>query len=135
VRITANAPPTPRELAARVRRDGFSPTLARGSQASSSAAVHPVTSVDMLVALAAVDSEAERRRRLAEQTEKGLRLLELLNEELEAGEEGEAQLQELAIWSESIEEPEEPDLRSLVNAIRVRALVEQAKRERDGGAD
>jgi hypothetical protein len=44
-------------------------------------------------------------------------------------------LQELASWAENVPPPEDPELQKIVDAVRIRALVELAKRDRDGDSE
>lgn len=87
------------------------------------------TSVQMLVAMAALEASAERRRMIAAETDRGLSMLERLHAELAAGVVAPERLQELAQWSESFEMPDDPQLASLAREIEVRVRVEIAKHE------
>lgn len=87
------------------------------------------TSVQMLIAMAATEPAAERRRRIAVETDRGLTMLERLHAELVAGVVAPERLQELAQWSESFEAPDDPQLAGLAKEIEVRVRVEIAKHE------
>ena len=98
--------------------------------AGATGTLQPLTSVDMLLAIAALDDEAERRRQMAAPAEAGLEALEALNE---AGDEDEreAKAQAVAEWAAGVTPPADPDLARLQCQIELRALVEIAKLERD----
>lgn len=87
----------------------------------------PMTSVQMLVALAAADPAIERRRKLAVDAERGLKALETLHRELVAGIPGPERLREIADWSQTLEMPDEPVLAGILRDIDVRVRVELAK--------
>jgi hypothetical protein len=89
----------------------------------------PATSVEMLVALAAAEPLVERRRKMAEATNRGLALLEQLHAELLAGALEPELVEELVEWSESFQAPENPQLAALASEIEVRVRVELAKHE------
>ena len=89
----------------------------------------PATSVEMLVALAAAEPPVERRRKMAEATNRGLALLERLHAELLAGGLEPELVEELVEWSESFQAPENPELAALASEIEVRVRVELAKHE------
>lgn len=100
-----------------------------GTQAPHAAIPGPATSVQMLVALAAAEPMVDRRRKIAEQSEKALSMLERLHAELVAGTPSAERLQELVDWSENHETPEDPVLASLSHEIELRVRVEIAKLE------
>ncbi len=87
------------------------------------------TSVQMLVAMAALEAAADRRRKIAEDTDRGLSMLERLHAELAAGMVAPERLQELADWSQNFEMPDDPQLAGLARDIEVRVRVEIAKHE------
>ena len=87
------------------------------------------TSVQMLVAMAALEAAIERRRKIAADTDRGLSMLERLHAELAAGVVAPERLQELADWSESFEMPDDPQLAGLARDIEIRVRVEIAKHE------
>ena len=96
------------------------------------ALAHSTTSVEMLVAIAASDPEA-RRRRTSLAAEQGLDGLDRL---LRADRLGSAQaphLEAMAAWITNHEVPEDASARSLVDEIELRVLVELAKRQRPAG--
>lgn len=96
------------------------------------ALAHSMTSVEMLVAIAASDPEA-RRRRTARAAEQGLDGLDRL---LRADRLGGAQaphLEAMAAWIANHEVPDDPTARSLVEDIELRVLVELAKRRTPAG--
>lgn len=97
---------------------------ARGANA---VAAMPTTSVEMLVALAAAETPADRRRRIAASTERGVTLLERLRDELAAGEPSVERLHDLAAWAETFSAPDEPQLAELARDIELRVRVELAK--------
>ena len=90
----------------------------------------PATSVQMLVAMAAMEPPSERRRKVAEETDRGLSMLERLHAELAEGVAAPERLRELAEWSESFEVPDEPQLAGLARDVELRVRVELAKHER-----
>lgn len=87
----------------------------------------PVPSVAMLVTLAATQDDVERRRRRAEEAERGLDALEGLHRELLAGAVSPARLAEIAAWSRDHEASEEPAIAALLAQIDLRVRVELAK--------
>ena len=96
------------------------------------ALAHSITSVEMLVAIAASDPEA-RRRRTAMAAEQGLDELDRL---LRADRLGGAQaphLEAMAAWITNHEVPDDAAARSLVDEIELRVLVELAKRQTPAG--
>lgn len=96
------------------------------------ALAHSLTSVEMLVAIAASDPEA-RRRRTALAAEQGLDELDRL---LRADRFGGAQaphLEAMAAWIANHEVPDDPVARSLVEDIELRVLVELARRRMPAG--
>jgi hypothetical protein len=90
----------------------------------------PVQSVEMLVALAAVDPEREKRRRMAQKAEEGLDKLEALHAEIVGGQPSAERLEGLAAWAKSIGKPDDTQLADLIRDIELRVLVELAKLER-----
>ena len=135
LRITPNPPPTLRDIAAMRRKgDVFSPADPADKARRPAAPVQPTTSVDLLVLLAAEGDEVERRRRMADRAERGLAMLEALDAEAQSGADTDQSLQELAVWAQGMERPQDPDLARLLEAIELRALVELAKHERDADA-
>jgi len=91
----------------------------------------PATSVAMLVALSAVETPAERRRRMAERTDKGLTLLEDLRDQLARGEATPEQLQQLAEWIAAAGPPPEDEaLAAVAREVELRVRVELAKYDR-----
>jgi len=87
-------------------------------------------SVAMLVAIAASDPEALRRRN-TEAADKGLRALERLHDELRIGPPNPARLRAIAVWMDDHAAPEEPAAADLLREVELRVLVELAKAERD----
>ena len=85
------------------------------------------TSVQMLVAMAATEPTAERRRRIAAESDRGLSMLERLHAELVAGAVAPERLAELGGWAESFVVPDDPQLAGLAKEIEVRVRVELAK--------
>jgi hypothetical protein len=90
----------------------------------------PVQSVEMLIALAAVDPERERKRRMAQQAEDGLDNLEALHAEIVSGAPSPERLHSLAAWAKALGQPDDSQLADLVRDIELRVLVELAKLER-----
>lgn len=130
MRITGLPPVGPaRGRPPRAGEARFAPDQAATRSAGAGPA-QPVTSVDMLVALAAVDDGAERRRRHAAEAERGLDALEALDAELAAGGASEARLEEIATWAAGLSTPDDPALARLQKEIELRALVELAKHRR-----
>ncbi|EIZ78715.1 hypothetical protein WSK_2763 [Novosphingobium sp. Rr 2-17] len=84
-------------------------------------------SVEMLVTLAATELPIDRRRRAANQADRGLRALERLDAEQAAGLPAVERLQEVAAWSETLETPQDPVLAALLQEIELRVRVELAK--------
>lgn len=93
--------------------------------------VQSQASVAMLIAIAAVDPEARRRRAVAGAA-KGLGALERLHDELRSGGQGTARLREIAAWMHNHDEPDDRDAAALLHEVELRVLVELAKAERDG---
>lgn len=90
----------------------------------------PATSVQMLVTLAATETDRDRRRRVAHSTEQGLAALEALyHATLEAPLPPE-RLAELRDWAERHAAPDEPRLRALARDVELRVRVELAKHDR-----
>jgi hypothetical protein len=87
----------------------------------------PQPSVQMLVALAALDPQMERRRRMAQDAERGIDALERLHQELLAGTAPVERLREVAEWSQSFEMPDDPVLAQILSDIDLRVRVELAK--------
>lgn len=100
------------------------------ASAAPAVATSPATSVQMLVAMAAAAEPAvERRRRMAADTEKGLRGLERLYAEMLTGAPSVERLREIAEWSETLVPPEDPELARIAAEIDLRVRVELAKHE------
>lgn len=91
------------------------------------ASAHPATSVAMLVTLAAIDPERERRHKIARHAERGIDALERLHKEMLAGTPSVERLREIAKWSQDMEPQEDPTLASLMAEIDLRVRVELAK--------
>lgn len=89
----------------------------------------PATSVQMLVAMAAAEPAAERRRRVAADTDRGLSMLERLHAEVADGVVAPERLRELAAWSETFAVPDEPHVAGLAREVELRVRVELAKHE------
>lgn len=87
----------------------------------------PATSVQMLVAIAANNPVAERRRKQARDVERGIDALDRLHKELVAGTPNVTRLREIVQWSETVPTPAEPELAALMRDIDVRVRVELAK--------
>lgn len=92
-------------------------------------AMQPSTSVQMLVALAATETDRDRRRRVARSTEQGLAALEALYQaSLEAPLPLE-RLEALRGWAQDYAAPDEPRLLALARDIELRVRVELAKHD------
>lgn len=87
----------------------------------------PIPTLQMLVVLAATDNGVERRRRMAADADKGLKLLELLHGELVAAGPNPTRLREIAAWAQVVETPEDSTLAAIMREIDVRVRVELAK--------
>lgn len=129
MRITGVTPITPRDLKPVSGARGRFTVPERDAAATSTGALQALTSVDMLLAIASVDDEAERRRQMAAHAAAGLDKLEALDRaEDEAARRRQAE--ELAEWTEGVTQPEDADLCRILRQIELRALVEIAKIER-----
>jgi hypothetical protein len=95
------------------------------------AQVQTQASVALLVAIAATDPEA-RRRRNTTSADNGLKALESLHEELRIGPPSPARLRAIAAWMDNHGVPDEPAAADLLREVELRVLVELAKAERDG---
>ncbi len=89
----------------------------------------PTTSVAMLVAMAANDPVVEQRRKLAEEADRGLSLLERLHRDLATGEPNPEQLADMAAWVEGFTPPDDPTLGPVAREIELRVRVELAKHD------
>lgn len=128
MRIAGLPPLPPRDKPAkRPESAGFDPAGEPARHVAAGSAVHPATSVEMLVALAAVDDAAERRRKLAAQAERGLEGLEALHRDLLAGNPTAERLEEIATWARDLGVPDDPEVAAILKEIELRALVELAK--------
>ena len=87
----------------------------------------PMPTVQMLVTLAAVDPEVERRRKQSRQAQKGLEQLDALYAELVSGEPSLERLAEIADWATQLETPDDPVLAEITREIELRVRVELAK--------
>ncbi|MBJ6122054.1 flagellar assembly protein FliX [Sphingomonas mollis] len=90
---------------------------------------NPVSSVQMLIALAATDPVVERRRKLAAETDRGLSMLERLHRDLATGEPSPERLREMAAWVEGFTPPDDPALGEVAREIELRVRVELAKHD------
>lgn len=88
------------------------------------------TSVAMLLAIAASDPEAQRRRNVVDAA-KGLKGLERLHQNLRIGSPGAPRLAEIAAWMGDHGVPDEPQAAALLREVELRVLVELAKADRD----
>jgi hypothetical protein len=125
-------------LAGRSAADGtgFSATAATGGDPTGGPAPRPVaampqpaTSVQMLVALAAIDPAVERRRRQAVAAERGLTLLDQLDREVAQGAAAPEALVALAAWTRDFTLPEDPQLADIARAVELRVRVELARHD------
>ena len=123
-------------------RDGFALPAAVASAAAAATAEAPpstpppvvptsATSVQMMVALAAVDPVSERRRKIAVEADRGLTLLERLRDDLAHGAAPPERVQELATWVEAFVVPDDaavtPEFAKVARDLEVRVRVELAK--------
>lgn len=133
MRIAGLPPLSPKDIPAkRIKADGFVPAGEPIRPPAVGAPVQPVTSVEMLVALAAVDDAAERRRKLAAQAETGLERLEALHRDLLAGNPTAERLEEIAAWARQLSVPDDPGIAAILREIELRILVELAKHRQAG---
>lgn len=131
MRISGVPPIQPRDLSATRSKSGVFTVTGEAPARPAGNPVQPATSVSMLVALAAADDEVERRRRMAEQAERGLDALEQLDKDMIEGRPTVDKLRAVAAWSRGIAPPADPELARLVSDIELRALIELAKQERE----
>ena len=130
MRITGLPPIRPGDLRpTRAARARFS-VPSDEATASATGALQALTSVDMLLAIAAVDEEAERRRQMAAQAQAGLDALEALDAAADEEEKKES-ARALAEWAGGLTAPDNPELALIQRQIELRALVEIAKSERE----
>ena len=87
------------------------------------------TTVAMLMAMASVDPQRDRRARMASDSARGVHLLDKLHRAVVAGEADAASLQALAEWLEGFEVPDDPHLAALARDIALRVEVELAKHD------
>lgn len=125
-------PPVTRILAAMaVKSDPFAGGEEKAAPTSTppptAQPAQPLGSVQMLVTLAAVDPERERRRQMAEPGDRALDQLEALHKELVTGQATPQRLQKLAEWVQQVETPTDPALASIFSEIELRVRVELAK--------
>ncbi|WP_294258375.1 flagellar assembly protein FliX [uncultured Sphingomonas sp.] len=134
MRIDSLSPMMARNLLAALPKSV--PSLASRMEDQVATAPHPpqpvpgtvaATSVQMLVAIAANNPVAERRRKQARDVERGIDALDRLHKELVAGTPNVARLREIVQWSETVPTPAEPQLAALMREIDVRVRVELAK--------
>jgi hypothetical protein len=128
VRITGLPPIRPKDLRP-TRASGTRFTVPTDEGSRTTGGLQPLTSVDMLLAIAAVDEEAERRRQMAAPAAAGLDALEALDQASESEERVE-KARAVAEWAGSVAPPADPDLARLQTQIELRALIEIAKLER-----
>lgn len=109
---------------------GQVPDPAADSAVRTGAAVpHPATSVQMLVALAAIDPAVERRRKQAVEAERGLTLLDQLDRAVAQGAPADEALTALAGWTQTFTLPDDPQLAEIARAVELRVRVELAKHD------
>ncbi|MES1973631.1 MAG: flagellar assembly protein FliX [Pseudomonadota bacterium] len=99
----------------------------RPAQPMTAAPTCSMTSVQMLVTLAAAQDGVERRRRVAREASRGLDALDRLHDEMLAGAPSIERLREIAHWAQSAEAPEDPALAKIFREIDLRVRVELAK--------
>lgn len=92
-------------------------------------ATPPATSVQMLVALAATETDRDRRRRVAHATEQGLAALEALYQATVAAPLPLERLAALRDWAQAYAAPDEPRLQALARDVELRVRVELAKHD------
>ena len=130
MRITGLPPIRPGDLRpSKASRARFS-VPADAAEASATGALQALTSVDMLLAIAAVDEEAEGRRQMAAQAQAGLDALEALDTAADEADKRQ-RARALAEWAGDLTAPDNPELARSPRQIELRALVEIAKSERD----
>jgi hypothetical protein len=88
------------------------------------------SSLDVLLALQAVDSPSERKRRIAKRGRVLLDALDGLRTDLLAGNPGEGRLNQMLAQLGTMRDATEPDLDATLEAIELRVRVELAKRGR-----
>ena len=120
MRISGYQPIRPRDLRVSQERSGFSVPAANTAPASTG--VQPLTPAGLLVAIAAADDDADRRRAV-ETAAAGLDVLEGIEE----GREG--SYDKASEWARGLKGSPHPELAPLVRDIELRALVELAKAE------
>ncbi|SFK18206.1 Class II flagellar assembly regulator [Sphingomonas sp. NFR04] len=133
MRIDSLSPMMARNLLAALPKSV--PSLASRLEEQVAAPPHPMpapgtiaaTSVQMLVAIAANNPIAERRRKQARDVERGIDALDRLHKELVAGTPDVGRLREIVQWSETVPTPADPQLAALMREIDVRVRVELAK--------
>lgn len=130
MRINGVTPISPKDLKpVRGVRGRFTVPTDDGAP-SATGALQALTSVDMLLAIASVDDEAERRRQMASHAAAGLDALEALDhatDEETRRQKGE----ELSEWAQGVPDDGHPEITRILRQIELRALVEIAKIERD----
>jgi hypothetical protein len=131
VRITGVTPISPKDLKpVRGVRGRFTVPSDDGAP-SATGALQALTSVDMLLAIASVDDEAERRRQMASHAAAGLDALEALDH-AEDDETRRQKSEQLSEWAQGVPEDGHPEITRILRQIELRALIEIAKIERDG---
>ncbi|OAN57283.1 flagellar assembly protein FliX [Sphingomonas sp. TDK1] len=133
MRIDSLSPMMARNLLAALPKSV--PSLTSRIEGQTSAPAQPLaapptvspTSVQMLVAIAANNPVAERRRKQARDVERGIDALDRLHKELVAGTPNVARLREIVEWSQAVPTPTDPGLAALMRDIDLRVQVELAK--------
>lgn len=126
-------PPVPRLLAVMaVKPDPFGSGEQQAANATHAASPaqqtpQPIANVQMLVTLAAIDPDRDRRRQQAERGHEGLDRLAALNAELIVGQPTPERLKQLADWVRQADAPEDPILAEIMAEIELRVRVELAK--------
>ncbi len=130
MRITGlSAPVQNMLLAALPKVAEFAVTDPPVQQSPPPATIGQPVSVEMMVTLAASEPAIDRRRRIAIVADRGLRALERLNEELLAGLPAVERLQEVAAWTGTLDDPQDPALGEILREIELRVRVELAKHD------
>lgn len=85
------------------------------------------TSFATLVTLSQIDDDRERRRKMAQDCDEGIELLESLNKELARGSVAPEKLLAMQAWLKRAARPTNPTLGALYDQIVLRVSVELAK--------
>ena len=131
VRINGVTPISPKDLRPVRGVSGRFTVPTDDGAPSATGALQALTSVDMLLAIASVDDEAERRRQMASHAAAGLDALEALDQ-AEDDEVRRQKAEQLSEWAQGVPEDGHPEITRILRQIELRALIEIAKIEREG---